>query len=245
MTQGHRSAFRWLKDHFRSIKSSNDTSASSRAKGSATDKAQDTAKPREDTEHTGKPTENEEQSGISASGNNTLGTQTHSSTGADHCTPNEDHAEVAHLGATTVVDEVVEDPAGQQATGENAPGPAPLTHHESAQVPFPDEESPIWIKAVERFEKEKQEEYRLIVGQIAQIQKLKDGDNWDTWLDGPGLDPATKETKYKWLRTCKAYMPSFGTVKGIAQNLSNLDPHKVAPLVTTGVFLLVEVGHSA
>ncbi|KAG6353533.1 hypothetical protein INS49_005495 [Diaporthe citri] len=226
MVQGHRSPYR-----------------SDRAKRNVVGSAGGTAERSEGFSHPGKVAENEEESGIAGFGNTTSGTQTDSSTMAGQAPAKEDLRVVADLVAKSVLVEVREDPAGQQATATaaNAPEAAPLTHPDSPQVPLRDDESPIWIKAVELFEKEKLEEYGLIVGQIAKIQELKDGGTWGTWLDAPGLGLAAKETKCKWLRTCKAYMPSLGTVKGIAQSLSDLDPHKVAPLVTTGVFLLVEL----
>lgn len=141
-----------------------------------------------------------------------------------------------------MVDNVGEDQAATAA--ENVSGAVPPAHPEPSQIPPRDDKSPIWSKSIARFEKEKPEEYKLMMGQLKEIANLKDLDTWDTWLNRQDLDNGSKETKYKWLRICKAYMPSVATVRVLALGFSSLDPHKVAPLVVTGVFVLAEVGYS-
>lgn len=102
--------------------------------------------------------------------------------------------------------------------------------------PAPDE-SPIWAQSMQRFAEEQPELYKLIEGRIGEIRKI-DTDNLDTWL----LNRQIKDETNEWLRRCKAYLPRFKTVKVLAASLSNLDPHHLAPYVTTGVFVFIEVG---
>ncbi|QGA20938.1 hypothetical protein EYB26_008648 [Talaromyces marneffei] len=78
--------------------------------------------------------------------------------------------------------------------------------------------------------------YNLIQDRIGEIREVVDVDSWDTWLNR-----RPKDKTNKWFRRCKAYLPRFRTVKSLATSLSNLDPHHLAPYVTTGVFVFIEL----
>ncbi|KAI5924980.1 hypothetical protein F4810DRAFT_662291 [Camillea tinctor] len=98
-----------------------------------------------------------------------------------------------------------------------------------------DDKSPIWTQSMIRFANEKPKLYQLMKGRVEGILNL-DTDNWDTWLD-------KKPTKssHVWFRRCKAYLPALKDVKSVALRLSSLDPHNIAPWVTSGIFLAVEL----
>lgn len=104
------------------------------------------------------------------------------------------------------------------------------------------DESPLWTSSVQKFEEKEKNRYAVIQDRLSKIRELQGVDNWDTWVNRqPGK---SNETTHKWLRKCRTYLPPLATVKGLAQSLSNLDPHKIAPFVTAGAFILVEVGYS-
>ncbi|KAI1770215.1 hypothetical protein F4818DRAFT_446510 [Hypoxylon cercidicola] len=94
------------------------------------------------------------------------------------------------------------------------------------------DKTPIWTQSMKRFEKEKPQLYKDMKTQIKKIQDL-DVDNWDTWKP--------EESRHAWFRRCKAYLPDLKSIKSVALDLSNLDPHKIAPWVTAGVFLAAEL----
>ena len=134
--------------------------------------------------------------------------------------------------------EVAENIRNSTADGEAAEQPATLAAKnppEFLQPPEPDDESPIWSQSMRRFSQEQPALYELIKGRMEEIRNL-DADKWDTWLNQP-LDMKANS----WLRRCKAYLPRLKTVKSLATRLSNLDPHGLAPYVTTGVFVFIEV----
>ncbi|KAI1170236.1 hypothetical protein F4777DRAFT_584117 [Nemania sp. FL0916] len=118
---------------------------------------------------------------------------------------------------------------------EDAP-PAPQL---PATNPETDDKNPIWSQSVQRFAQEKPKLYELMKDLIGKFE-YQSIDDWDTWENGTQDDWTQDESKNKWIRQCKAYLPSFRAVKGSAMAVSNLDPHKVAPLVTAGVFAAVE-----
>ncbi|KAI0423865.1 hypothetical protein F5Y09DRAFT_173588 [Xylaria sp. FL1042] len=98
-----------------------------------------------------------------------------------------------------------------------------------------DDKSPIWSRSMQRFAEEQSELYELMKDRIARFGR-ESVNNWDTWVnDRP------KEPNGGWFRRCKAYLPSFKAVRSVAMALSNLDPHKLAPLITAGVFVAVEL----
>ncbi|KAI2618131.1 hypothetical protein GGR54DRAFT_606114 [Hypoxylon sp. NC1633] len=101
------------------------------------------------------------------------------------------------------------------------------------------DKSPIWTKSMELFSKEKPDLYELMDDRVKEIRNL-DVDNWDTWLNRQ-----SKETQKTWFRRCKSYLPPLKTAKSLAVSLSNLDPHRVPPYVTTGAFVLIGVGHAS
>ncbi|KAI0912724.1 hypothetical protein F4823DRAFT_559659 [Ustulina deusta] len=98
-----------------------------------------------------------------------------------------------------------------------------------------DDKSPIWSRSMQLFEKEQPELYELMKDRIAEFGH-QSVDNWDTWLNDH-----QKKPEDVWFRRCKAYLPSFRAVKSVAMALSNLDHHKLAPLVTAGVFVAIEL----
>lgn len=232
MAPPHRSLGHWSKDVIRQLKPS--------AKKPGEEQTKDAGRSA-DLENPADLTANVEQLDNNASGNCVSATQTLTPTNADSESGNEAVRVAGDLGAANVVDKVGECQA--PTTAENVSGAVPPAHPETSQIPPRDEKSPIWSKSIARFENEKPEEYKLMMRQLEEITNLKDLDTWDTWLNRQGLDNGSKETKYKWLRICKAYMPSVATVRVLALGFSSLDPHKVAPLVVTGVFVLAEVGH--
>ncbi|KAI1384900.1 uncharacterized protein F4822DRAFT_433439 [Hypoxylon trugodes] len=63
-----------------------------------------------------------------------------------------------------------------------------------------------------------------------------DADHFDTWLNKPH-----KGWNSTWLSRCKAYLPQLKSFRTVALSLSNLDPHKIAPWVITGLYLSAEV----
>jgi hypothetical protein len=133
------------------------------------------------------------------------------------------------------------DEAEQEAVEQEAIPAAenpPAAPHPPETGQGPSDKSPIWTQSMERFAKDEPQLYKLIEDRIGEIRNL-DVDYWDTWLNNQ-----PKESENTWLRRCKAYLPQLQTVKSFALRLSNLDPHKIAPLVTTGIFVVVEVGHN-
>ncbi|OTA90100.1 hypothetical protein M434DRAFT_398187 [Hypoxylon sp. CO27-5] len=95
--------------------------------------------------------------------------------------------------------------------------------------------TPIWIRSKERFQKERPELYEMIQPLFGDIQNLA-VDDWDTWLNKP-----REESNSTWFRRCKAYLPQLKSFKTVALSLSNLDPHKIAPWVISGIFLAAEL----
>lgn len=89
---------------------------------------------------------------------------------------------------------------------------------------------------MQRFAQEQPELYGLLKDRIERLGE-ESIDKWDTWLND-----CEKKPDNTWLRQWKAYLPSFKAVKGGAMALSNLDPHGVARLITSGVFVAIEVG---
>lgn len=239
MAPGHRSPIRWAGDVIRAIKTPAGATGWEQAKRLAVRTAEPISGQSEDLGHPGQLTENEEEPNVTVSGTGPSGTQTHTSTNTDTGEADRYHPVAVEFGTTNVVDDLGE--AQVTTAAEYDPRAALPTRPDIPKVSR-DAESPIWLKSIERFQKEHPEGYKLMVGQLHEIQKLKDGHTWDTWLNRQGLDKASTETNHKWLRICKAYMPSLTTVRALATGLGNLDPHKVAPLVTTGVFVFVEVG---
>jgi hypothetical protein len=88
---------------------------------------------------------------------------------------------------------------------------------------------------MQRFAQEQPVLYEPVKDLIGKITEV-DSDNWNTWENGQPKDETNE-----WFRRCKAYLPRFKTVKGLATSLSNLDPHHLAPYVTTSVFVFIEV----
>lgn len=145
-------------------------------------------------------------------------------------------------------DEPVEQPTAQ--VDENPPTvPRPpetnSSRIDSPKVEAPDvgqtssDGTPIWTQSMKRFAEEKPELYEVMKAQIGKIQNM-DVDNWDTWSN----DHQPKESEGAFFRRCKAYLPQLKSSRHVALSLSNLDPHKIAPWVTAGVFLAAEVGHN-
>lgn len=97
--------------------------------------------------------------------------------------------------------------------------------------------TPIWTKSQARFQNDSPELYGMVKDLLEDVQNLG-VDNWDTWLNKP-----RKDSNSAWFRRFKTYLPQFKSTKALAMSLSNLDPHKIAPLVTAGVFLAAEVFH--
>ena len=97
--------------------------------------------------------------------------------------------------------------------------------------------TPIWTKSQARFQNDSPELYGMVKDLLEDVQNLG-VDNWDTWLNKP-----RKDSNSAWFRRFKTYLPQFKSSKALAMSLSNLDPHKIAPLVTAGVFLAAEVFH--
>jgi hypothetical protein len=106
--------------------------------------------------------------------------------------------------------------------------------------PAPDDKSPIWSQSMQHFAQVQPALYKLIQDRIGEIGEVVDVDNWDTWMNR-----RPEDKRNEWLRRCKAYLPRFKTVKTLATSLSNLDPHHLAPYVTTGVFVFIEVSPNA
>ncbi|KAI0418533.1 hypothetical protein F5X98DRAFT_373681, partial [Xylaria grammica] len=125
--------------------------------------------------------------------------------------------------------EISEAEASQEAEDTN---PTPQTVAADKET---DDKSPIWSRSMQRFAKEEPELYELMKDCIEKFGH-ESVINWDTWLNNRQKDPESG-----WFRRCKAYMPSFRALKGAAMTFSNLDPHKLAPLVTTGVFVTIEL----
>ncbi|KAI0548121.1 hypothetical protein F4679DRAFT_552030 [Xylaria curta] len=98
-----------------------------------------------------------------------------------------------------------------------------------------DDKSPIWSRSVRHFTKTQPKLFGMMKEDLESFGQ-RSVDDWDTWLNNH-----RKVSNNAWLRRCKAYLPSFKVVKSLAMSLSNLDPHKLAPLVTTGVFVAIEL----
>lgn len=241
MESAHRSPAQWLRDLVRRTKPPASTKAAEKARSTAVGADPTTAqpagfeRPENSTEHGG-------QRAIPFSGTCLPATQNRPPMSDDKKIANEEPRLVTELEARSLIDKVGEDQAN--TTAENTLGDALPTHPGISQDHPHDNDNPIWNNSLKRFTTEKPEDYKMMVGELDQIRKLKDIDTWDTWISRQGLDKDSKETKYKWLRECKAYMPSVALVRTIALELSNLDPYKVARPVVAGVFVLVEVGHS-
>lgn len=241
MAPAHRSPRRWLTDLIKSTKRSANILVSKLARRTAFGAAEPTSEQPPDFEHPRRSAEHEEQPDTTVSGNYLSGAQTRISTNSEKGPASENRRVATDSGAASLIDNVEEDQTTNAA--KNAPGGARPTGTGILQVSSGDDESPIWLNSIERFKKEYPKDYKLMEDELHEIRNLKEGDTWDTWINRRGLDKASKEMKYKWLRECKAYMPSLATVRVLAQNLGNLDPYKIAPLVTAGVFLFVEVGY--
>ncbi|KAI0872757.1 hypothetical protein GGS24DRAFT_502493 [Hypoxylon argillaceum] len=97
-----------------------------------------------------------------------------------------------------------------------------------------DDKSPIWSRSMKQFAEKEPELYQLMKDHIVDFGHHSI-DSWDTWGNGQEGSGAA------WFRRCKAYLPSFKAVKTAAMMISNLDPHKIAPWVTSGVFVAVEL----
>lgn len=106
---------------------------------------------------------------------------------------------------------------------------------DAGKVEETDDPSPIWTTSMESFAKERAGLNEVIKDRIKEIQQV-DVDNWDTWLN-----VHCGKSQSTWFRRCKSYLPRVKTVKTLAVSLSNLDPHKIAPCVTTGLFVLLEL----
>ncbi|KAI0843319.1 hypothetical protein F5Y06DRAFT_254644 [Hypoxylon sp. FL0890] len=124
----------------------------------------------------------------------------------------------------------IKDPFGRSKRSSTHGSPAPTAD----VVVRDDDKSPIWSQSLQRFAQEKPEPYELIKGRIGEIYRL-DADSWDTWSNG------RSESESEWFRRCKAYLPRFKTIKSLATSLSQLDPHHLAPYITTGVFVVIEL----
>ncbi|KAI0544940.1 hypothetical protein F4679DRAFT_588962 [Xylaria curta] len=121
-----------------------------------------------------------------------------------------------------VVDQTTQEALKQQAARKQE---SPETHDESS----------IWRKSVNRFATEHPERYKLIE-RIIQTHGYESVLKFDTWTTSP-----SQESRNKWLRRCKPYLPSLRVLKGTAAAFANLDPHKVAPLIVSGVFFVIEL----
>ncbi|GAW10750.1 hypothetical protein ANO14919_000850 [Xylariales sp. No.14919] len=132
-------------------------------------------------------------------------------------------------GVQETIQDISEAEAPQEAEDTN---PTPQTVAADKET---DDKSPIWSRSMQRFAKEEPELYELMKDCIEKFghESVK---NWNTWLNNRQKDPESG-----WFRRCKAYMPSFRALKGAAMTFSNLDPHKLAPLITAGVFVTIEL----
>ncbi|OTA98011.1 hypothetical protein M426DRAFT_140316 [Hypoxylon sp. CI-4A] len=95
--------------------------------------------------------------------------------------------------------------------------------------------TPIWTRSKERFRNERPTFYEMTEPLFTDIRNLA-VDDWDTWLN-----KRDEESTSTWFRRCKAYLPQLKSLKTVASQLGNLDPHKIAPLVIAGAFFVVEV----
>lgn len=243
MERAHRSPAQWLRDLVRRTKPTAGKSASEQPRSSITRAAESTDAQSTGFGHPQNSTENEGPQDSSVSGRSLSATQTQVPMNKDKELVNEDHRVVTALEQARLVDKIRVDQSTPAA--KDAPRAAPPTRPEISQGPTHDDDNPIWTNSIKRFEREKPEEYKLMMRELDQIRTLKDVDTWDTWIGRQDLSKDSEETKYEWLRKCKNYMPSVALVRTIALELSNLDPYKVARPVVAGVFVLIEVGHSA
>lgn len=123
-----------------------------------------------------------------------------------------------------------------------AEGPS-LERLQHLEIRLRESETPIWLSSITKFKNDHPKEYELIANELQAVQHLKSVDSWDTWLNSRSLNGDSKDVTRRWLRKCKAYMPSVTLIRSLAMSLSNLDPYKIAPPITAGIFILVEVGH--
>ncbi|KAI0965843.1 hypothetical protein F4678DRAFT_312854 [Xylaria arbuscula] len=98
--------------------------------------------------------------------------------------------------------------------------------------------SPIWSRSVQRFATEEPKLFDLMKDIIERFGN-ESVENWKIWLNNR-LEKR-QENSTKWLRRCKAYLPSFKVMKTLVTSISNLDPHKIAPIFTTAFFVAVEL----
>lgn len=184
MAPAHRSPAQWLRDLARHTKPPASTSASDQATCTAVGTAESIAaqpagfgRPENSTEHEG-------QRAIPFSGTCFPATQNQHPMNEDKELANEEPRN------------------GNASRNSNRQGgrikpPQPRKSPGISQDPPRDDDNPIWHSSIERFKREKPEEYKLMVGELDQIQKLKDGDTWDTWISRQDLDKDSTETKYE------------------------------------------------
>ncbi|KAJ8124011.1 hypothetical protein ONZ43_g172 [Nemania bipapillata] len=147
-------------------------------------------------------------------------------------------AEIEHDRSAEVAgiaDPSREEALEQQATLEQQSTPPASQPTATGHEAHGDDEISIWLQTVRRFETEHRECYELIKLDIEE-NGHKSVLDWKTWCTSP-----SQESKHKWFRQCKPYLPSLRLLKGATTAFANLDPHKIAPLIVAGVFLVIEV----
>lgn len=180
---------------------------------------------------------------VSRSGSTPPETRVRTSKDLEHQAESVDPRQAPASEAPSPIDNFGEDRTSGEVTSaadqaSEAPPPESLGH---SQMPLCEGETPIWLSAIKTFEKDHPDEYELIMKEMRAIEQLKAVDSWDTWLNSRNLDEDSKNMTRRWLRKCKAYMPSVALIRSLAMSLSNLDLHKIAPPVTAGIFILVEL----
>lgn len=119
----------------------------------------------------------------------------------------------------------------------------PQAGHGSPVTPDPahqaEDRQTILAKSIQIFADRKPKLFELLKDQIEHFQDLS-VERWDTWSN---IRPAgqSESPQAAWVSRCKARLPAFSAVKGLAIRVSALDPHGLAPYIVTGSFVAIEV----
>jgi len=98
-------------------------------------------------------------------------------------------------------------------------------------------QAPIWSRAITSFKQTHPDDYKSLGEAIGTFPNSED-------LSGLRTTPALEKPKQwrnAWIMRLQNYLPSLRTIKALAMELSNLDPHKVAPHICAAIFFAIEV----
>ncbi|KAF2968890.1 hypothetical protein GQX73_g4697 [Xylaria multiplex] len=95
---------------------------------------------------------------------------------------------------------------------------------------------PIWDSSIQEFKNTQPKLSELLGGQIKELLNRLDTPKWDTWSD-----ISSNKAWARFVSRMKARLPPFKTAKSLAVSVAALDPHKLAPIIVTGVFVAIEL----